>query len=206
MDFAKAFDKVPHHRLIQKLERYGITGPVNTWVEKFLKDRKQRVACESMHSDWAPVISGVPEDGTMKSSLAVLSAVLLLWVEAVQGLNIQEIVEQRQDLTKLAKFMRNLPVMREFSKLGAKKYTFFAPSNIAFENIPSHVSQHFQLANAAVLKERDDIMRYQTVLGVVNTDKMLKNEMLHSYGPDSNLFIFVVNGVSRIARVFAVRL
>ena len=26
-----------------KLERYGITGPVNTWVEKFLKDRKQRV-------------------------------------------------------------------------------------------------------------------------------------------------------------------
>ncbi|KAI0207770.1 hypothetical protein LSAT2_007593 [Lamellibrachia satsuma] len=90
--------------------------------------------------------------------------------------------------------MRNLPVMRDFSKLGAKKYTFFAPSNIAFENIPSHVSQHFQQANAAVSKERDDIMRYQTVLGVVKTDKMLKNEMLHSYGPDSNLFIFVVNG------------
>ena len=61
MDFAKAFDKAPHYRLIQKLERYGITGPVNTWIEKFLKDRKQRVACEGIYSDWAPVISEVPQ-------------------------------------------------------------------------------------------------------------------------------------------------
>ena len=57
MDFAKAFDKVPHHRLIQKLERYGITGPVNIWIETLLKDRKQRVAYEGIYSDWAPVIS-----------------------------------------------------------------------------------------------------------------------------------------------------
>ena len=56
MDFAKAFDKVPHHRLIQKLERYGITGPVNTWIETFLKDRKQGI-----YSDWSPVISRVPQ-------------------------------------------------------------------------------------------------------------------------------------------------
>ena len=61
IDFAKAFDKVPHHRLIQQLEIYGIIGPVNTWIKIFLKDRKQRVACEGIYSDWAPVISGVPQ-------------------------------------------------------------------------------------------------------------------------------------------------
>ena len=61
MNFAKAFDQVPHHRLIQKPERYCIIGPVNTWVETFFKDRKQRLACEGMYSDWAPVISGVPQ-------------------------------------------------------------------------------------------------------------------------------------------------
>ena len=61
MDFAKPFDKVPHNILIQKLERYGITGSVNTWIETFLKDRKQRVASEGIYSDWAPVISGVPQ-------------------------------------------------------------------------------------------------------------------------------------------------
>ena len=68
MDFAKAFDKVPHHRLIQKLERYGITGPVNTWIEKFLKDKKQHVACEGVYLDWAPVISRVPQGSVIAPS------------------------------------------------------------------------------------------------------------------------------------------
>ena len=58
MDFAKAFKKIPHQRLIQK---YGITGPVNTWVEKFMKDRKQHMAYEGIYSDQIPVISGVPK-------------------------------------------------------------------------------------------------------------------------------------------------
>ena len=38
-----------------------------------------------------------------------------------------------------------------------------------------------------------------TVSGVLKTSDMLKNETLKSYGPDSNLFIFSVDGVSRIA-------
>ena len=72
MDFAKAFDKVPHYRLIQKLERYGITGPVNTWVEKFLKDKKQRVACEGIYSDWGLVISGVPQGSVIAPILFLI--------------------------------------------------------------------------------------------------------------------------------------
>ena len=72
MNFAKVFDKVPHHRLIQKLERYGITGPVNTWVEKFLKDRKQYLACEGMYSDWAPVIGGVPQGSVIAPILFLI--------------------------------------------------------------------------------------------------------------------------------------
>ena len=71
-DFTKAFEKVPHHRLIQKRERYGITGPVNTWVEKCLKDRKQRVACEGIYSDWAPVISGVPQGSVIATILFLI--------------------------------------------------------------------------------------------------------------------------------------
>ena len=44
LDFAKAFDKVPHKRLIMKLESHGITGKVSQWVREWLKERMQRLA------------------------------------------------------------------------------------------------------------------------------------------------------------------
>ena len=59
MDFAKVFDKVPHNRLIQKLNRYGISGPLKIWIQNFLSGRTQRVVCDGEKSSWAPVTSGV---------------------------------------------------------------------------------------------------------------------------------------------------
>ena len=38
-DFAKAFDKVPHRRLLRKLRHYGIQGPLLNWSESFLTQR-----------------------------------------------------------------------------------------------------------------------------------------------------------------------
>ena len=32
LDFAKAFDKVPHQRLLRKLERYGVSGKMLAWI------------------------------------------------------------------------------------------------------------------------------------------------------------------------------
>ena len=46
LDFQKAFDSVPHHRLIRKLAAYGVTGKILRWIETFLTDRKQRVCVE----------------------------------------------------------------------------------------------------------------------------------------------------------------
>ena len=42
-DFRKAFDSVPHNRLLIKLEYYGITGKILGWIRDFLTDRKQLV-------------------------------------------------------------------------------------------------------------------------------------------------------------------
>ena len=60
MDFAKAFDKVSHKKLIRKLKEYGINSSINQWIESFLHQRQQRVVCEGEMSSWAPVTSGVP--------------------------------------------------------------------------------------------------------------------------------------------------
>ena len=52
LDFQKAFDSVPHKRLIQKLAAYGVTEKILRWIETFLTDRKQRVCVEGSLSNW----------------------------------------------------------------------------------------------------------------------------------------------------------
>ena len=59
MDFAKAFDKVPHKKLICKRREYGINSSIKQWIESFLHQRQQRVVCDGEVSSWVPVTSGV---------------------------------------------------------------------------------------------------------------------------------------------------
>ena len=42
LDFSKAFDKVPHHRLLHRLEFYGIRGSLHSWISSFLGNRSHR--------------------------------------------------------------------------------------------------------------------------------------------------------------------
>ena len=72
MDFLKAFDKVPHQRLLLKLRNYGITGNVWKWVEKFLVGRKQRVTVQGEFSEWSDVKSGIPQGTVLGPLLFVL--------------------------------------------------------------------------------------------------------------------------------------
>ena len=72
LDFAKAFDKVPHQRLLHKLSYYGVRGENLQWVESFLRNRKQRVLLDGKESAQADVTSGVPQ-GTVNGPLYFLA-------------------------------------------------------------------------------------------------------------------------------------
>ncbi len=65
MDFSKAFDKVGHNRLVEKLHFYGIQGKTNMWIKKFLMDREQTVVLEGEHSYKATVSSSVPQGSVL---------------------------------------------------------------------------------------------------------------------------------------------
>ena len=62
LDFQKAFDKVPHQRLILKLKAHGIDNDVINWIEKWLTHRRQRVIVDGEISNWKSVLVGYHRD------------------------------------------------------------------------------------------------------------------------------------------------
>jgi len=72
LDFAKAFDKVWHAGLISKLQALGVSGKLLSWVEDFLRLRKQRVVLGEHNSEWGEVQSGVPQGSVLGPILFVL--------------------------------------------------------------------------------------------------------------------------------------
>ena len=71
LDLSKAFDKVPHKRLLGKLRLYGINDNILTWIESFLRGRTQRVIIDGQFSSNSEVTSGVPQ-GTVLGPLLFL--------------------------------------------------------------------------------------------------------------------------------------
>ena len=71
-DFEKAFDRVPHNRLISKLHSYNINVDIINWIKAYLENRVQRVRINSCFSNWANVISGIPQGSILGPLLFII--------------------------------------------------------------------------------------------------------------------------------------
>jgi hypothetical protein len=65
VDFSKAFDLVPHGRLLVKIADSGVDNRVVVWIREFLIGRTQRVRVEGKLSDEVRVTSGVPQGSVL---------------------------------------------------------------------------------------------------------------------------------------------
>ena len=65
LDYKKAFDTVPHQKLLQKLKALKLGDVLTKWIEQFLLGRQMRVHVNGSFSSWIDVISGVTQGSVL---------------------------------------------------------------------------------------------------------------------------------------------
>jgi hypothetical protein len=145
IDFRKAFDSVPHERLLNKLSCYGIAGKLHEWLKHFITGRTQRVQVNGCISQSEDVTSGVPQGSVLGPLLfllyvndipANLNCDILMFAD---DLKIWKAIKSNEDSAEL---QRNVDYLQEWSDQWLLKFNTSKCSVLSIrsrETVPDRV-------------------------------------------------------------------
>ena len=108
LDLRKAFDTVPHNRLMWKLEKLGgVSDKLTKWMENYLVGREMRTVVKGKKSEWRKVTSGVPQG-------SVLGPIMFLIYVNDMPIGIDSYMNMFADDTKI---MRRVKTLEDCNKL-----------------------------------------------------------------------------------------
>ena len=149
LDFSKAFDTVPHRKLLEKMKKYGINGNILQWISSFLTTRKMKVVIDGFCSEEEKVTSGVPQ-GTVLGPILFLIHIndLPLVVDSQVRLFADDCLLYRQinDISDQIKLQKDLKSLENWAEdwgmsFNAKKCYIMSIKNKApyFYKLKDHI-------------------------------------------------------------------
>ena len=136
VDFTKAFGKVPHRRLLYKLDHYGIIVSTHKFIRSWLSERFQIVLLDGQVSDLVQVLSGVPRGSVLGPVLFlifinalpsnIISSDRLFADDCVLYRNITSPIEcqiLQDDMNSLAQWETNLQIKFNVAKCQSMRVT-----------------------------------------------------------------------------------
>jgi hypothetical protein len=176
LDFQKAFDKVPHRRLLHKVSELGIGGNVLRWLRAWLTGRKQRVCIGQAMSEWAPVTSGVPQG-------SVLGPVLFLIYVNDMDAGLLCKVSKFADDTKLChaalREQDRLAIQHDLEKLIEWSEVWQMPFNVAKCTV-MHMGCHNANFNYTMAGDNLAAVNQQKDLGILISDDLKWNAQVQN--------------------------
>lgn len=173
LDFSKAFDKVPHKRLLSKLHAAGVRGKLLQWIEAWLTNRQQRTVLNGKSSEWSDVLSGVPQG-------SVLGPILfIIFINDIDGvISMYSIISKFADDTKLFRIVNSDSDRADLQADIDKLFRWSCEWNMLFNSSKCSVI-HFGRHNLQCHYTMDGYAPAGTVLDNVAVEKDL-GVMIHS--------------------------